>query len=64
MKVLQIQERQHPYTGARLHRVAQITAQVSGLVLCLVVADDLGQVLGNQMGETITKRTTGSNPVE
>lgn len=34
-----------PYTGTRLHRVAQITAEVSGLVLCLIAAGQLGQAL-------------------
>lgn len=40
-------EKKKTYTGTRLHRVAQVTAEVSGLVLCLVAAGQLGQALNN-----------------
>lgn len=54
IKTLQIQQPlmelkgQRPYTGARLHRVAQITAEVTGLVLGLIAAGQLGQALRNK----------------
>lgn len=35
-----------PYTGTGLHRVAQIAAEVTGLVLGVVAAGQLGQALG------------------
>lgn len=54
IKTLQIQQPlmglkgQRPYTGAGLHRVAQITAEVTGLVLGLIAAGQLGQALRNK----------------
>ena len=43
-----------PYISTRLHRVSQITDEVSGLVLRVIAAGQLGQAL-------INKRTDWSN---
>lgn len=44
---VELQGKKKTYTGTRLHRVAQVAAEVSGLVLCLVAAGQLGQALNN-----------------
>lgn len=50
------------YTGSRLHGVAQVAAEVAGLVLRLVAAGQLGQALGSRRTNPSETRHSADRP--
>lgn len=50
----------YPYARARLHGVAEVTAEITGLVLSLITAGQLGKALKHKQTNTHTRDYTHS----